>query len=150
MGDLTDNFSEHEFFNPRWCDGLPGRAGPPWYPSVYSVTDRAYLLAADTLEPLRKELGRGFTSTPNGGYRTPEQNRAKHGARHSQHLLANAFDCKGLGKRAFLIAEDLMIRGVIPKGGLGSYWVTRPNGRRVYTFLHIDNRGTMARWRARP
>ena len=72
MGDLSRNFSRHEF-HCRCC----GRA---------ELNPRL----VEALQELRDLAGRAVRIT--SGYRCPDHNRAEGGSKRSQHLLGNAAD----------------------------------------------------------
>ena len=72
------------------------------------------------------------------GYRSPAYNRAIRGAKHSRHLHFDALDLAPMrGSVAGLhrILTRLRKQGIFT-GGIGKY----------ASFVHIDNRGTVADW----
>lgn len=118
MGDLSKNFSRHEFAC-RCCD----RA---------EINQRL----VDALQELRDLAGLpvGVTS----GYRCPEHNRAIGGAPRSQHLLGTAADISVRGMtpgQMYRLAEDVE---AFRNGGIGVY----PDKG----FIHVDVRDGRARW----
>ena len=86
------------------------------------------------LQKIRNHFGKSVTIT--SAYRTPGKNKAVGGETYSQHLYGRAADIKVSGvtpKKVAAYAETLL-KG---KGGIGTY----------STFVHIDVRGTKARWK---
>ena len=119
MGDLSRNFSTHEFRCPCGCD-------------------RAEINPAlvEALQELRDLAARPVRIT--SGYRCPDHNRAKGGKRRSQHLLGNAVDVviNGLTPvEMYCLAEKVE---AFRNGGLGIY----PNNG----IIHVDVRDEHARW----
>lgn len=86
------------------------------------------------LQKIRSHFGKSVTIT--SAYRTPKKNKAVGGETYSQHLYGKAADIKVSGvapKKVAAYAETLLKN----KGGIGTY----------STFVHIDVRGTKARWK---
>jgi uncharacterized protein YcbK (DUF882 family) len=118
MGDLSKNFSRHEFAC-RCC----GRA---------EINQRL----VDALQELRDLAGLPVRVT--SGYRCPEHNQAIGGATRSQHLLGTAADIVVRGMtpaEMYRLAEDIE---VFRNGGIGVY----PDKG----FIHVDVRDGRARW----
>lgn len=87
----------------------------------------------NVLQKIRNHFGRAVTIT--SAYRTPSRNKAVGGQAYSQHLYGRAADIKVKGvapKTVAAYAEKLLPKS----GGIGIY----------STFVHIDVRGTKARW----
>ena len=82
----------------------------------------------------------GFSLIITSAYRSPAYNAAVGGASQSQHLANTALDLiPGGGTVDDLYSRLLEMRlGLAFKGGLGLY---RSSG-----FVHLDTRGTNARW----
>ena len=119
MGDLSRNFSEHEFHCRCGC----GRA---------EINPRL----VEALQELRDLAARPVRIT--SGYRCPDHNRAKGGKSRSQHLLGNAVDLAIDGLtliEMFCLADKV---AAFRNGGLGIY----PNNG----FIHVDVRDDYARW----
>jgi len=124
MGDLTRNFSLHEFA----C--RDGSAVP--LELINNVT-----LLAKNLQVLRDHIQRPITVI--SGYRSPSYNSKIGGARKSQHMVAKAGDLKVAGMhpdevRAAIL--HLIDTGKMMQGGVGRYT----------TFTHYDVRSRKARW----
>ncbi len=118
MGDLSKNFSRHEFAC-RCC----GRA---------EINQRL----VDALQELRDLAGLPVRVT--SGYRCSEHNRAIGGATRSQHLLGTAADIVVRGMipaEMYRLAEDIE---AFHNGGIGVY----PDKG----FIHVDVRDGRARW----
>ena len=118
MGDLSKNFSRHEF-ECRCC----GRA---------EINQRL----VDALQELRDLAGLPVRVT--SGYRCPEHNQAIGGATRSQHLLGTAADIVVRGMipaEMYRLAEDIE---AFHNGGIGVY----PDKG----FIHVDVRDRRARW----
>jgi len=75
------------------------------------------------------------------GYRTPEWNERVEGSKNSLHLTARAADIKIAGQdpeEVAKVCEEFQESGAWICGGVGLY----PD-----RFVHVDTRGTKARWR---
>ncbi len=124
---LTKNFSLEEFA----CKD--GSETPQEI--IYSLQK-----LANQLQVLRNYVGRPVTI--NSGYRTPEYNATLKGSvKGSQHTLGRAADIVVEGftpKQVSDIIEDLICRGDMLQGGLGTY----------STFVHYDigYNGKKRRW----
>lgn len=120
MGDLTTNFSSHEFGT-----SIPASAASD------------VLELARNLQVLRDHLGRPVYI--NSGFRTQSHNKKVGGRPKSQHLSGKGADIKVTDlapKELFRIIETLISTGKMKQGGLGLY----------KTHIHYDIRGTKARW----
>ncbi|PXF60098.1 MAG: peptidase M15 [Deltaproteobacteria bacterium] len=118
MGDLSKNFSRHEFAC-RCC----GRT---------KINQRL----VDALQELRDLTGEPVRIS--SGYRCPEHNQAIGGATRSQHLLGTAADIVVIGMtpaEMYRLAEDVE---AFRNGGIGVY----PDKG----FIHVDVRDGRARW----
>ena len=121
MGDLSTNFSRHEFacHGDHCCD--------------HSAPISTELVSA--LQSLRETIGQSLTVS--SGFRCRKHNRAIHGSKDSQHCLGMAAD---LDVPENLTSEELaQAAEQIPafyRGGIGVY----------ATWIHVDVRGTRARW----
>lgn len=118
MGDLSRNFSKHEF-TCRCCGRI-------------EINPRL----VDALQELRDLAGLPVRVT--SGYRCPDHNRAVGGAKQSQHLLGNAADIVVKGRS---VAEMHTLAEQVPAfrdGGIGVY----PE----QGFVHVDVRTGRARW----
>ena len=118
MGNLSKNFSRHEF-ECRCC----GRA---------EINQRL----VDALQELRDLAGLPVRVT--SGYRCSEHNRAIGGATRSQHLLGTAADIVVRGMipaEMYRLAKDIE---AFHNGGIGVY----PDKG----FIHVDVRDGRARW----
>lgn len=144
MGDLSANFSRHEFGLSKAAAGAYGFAAAP-YPEEW-VADRLRPLCA-VLETLRARLGgRPVTIIAGGGYRPRAYDLARiaAGARGvspvSQHGEGRAVDIRVAGcspAEVHAAALALYEVGAIQLGGLGLY----------DTFCHLDIRpGPLRRW----
>jgi len=124
MGDLTNNFSLHEF---RCRDGSD-------VPDEYMDNVR---LLAENLQVLRDYIGCPIRVI--SGYRSPSYNTKIGGARKSQHMVAKAGDIKVSGMSPDQVRDailQLIESGQMMQGGVGRY----------VTFTHYDVRGRKARW----
>jgi len=121
MGDLTKNFSRHEFKCKH--TGLPGQCE--------QVGPTPELLAI--LQEMRDDLGRPITII--SGHRCPAHNANVGGVPSSQHLKGNA--------------GDLRVKGMTPNE-VQEYCLAKYQGRygigRYNTFTHIDARPGPHRW----
>lgn len=118
MGDLSRNFSRHEF-HCRCC-------------SRAELNPRL----VEALQALRDLAGRPIRIT--SGYRCPDHNRAAGGSKRSQHLLGNAADIV-IGAHEpvemFCLANEV---AAFRNGGIGLY----PEDG----FIHVDVREARASW----
>ena len=118
MGDLSKNFSRHEF-GCRCC-------------GLADINQRL----VNALQELRDLAG--LPVRISSGYRCPEHNRAIGGAPRSQHLLGTAADISVRGMtpgQMYRLAEDVE---AFRNGGIGVY----PDKG----FVHVDVRDGRARW----
>lgn len=118
MGDLTTNFSKHEF---RCKDG-----------SEHEIDCR--LLGM--LEGLRAVLGQPITII--SGYRSPDYNRKVGGARNSYHTQGKAADIQVRNKTPREVYETA--GRLYANCGLGLY------ERGLSGWVHIDSREIPTRW----
>ena len=121
---LTKNFHLLEF----GCNDGVG------VPSIYLDNVKK---VANNLQVLRDELNAPITI--NSAYRHTKYNKKVGGAKYSQHLTASASDITIKGFTPEEVAEtilELIKEGKISEGGVGLY----------NSFVHIDIRGTRARW----
>lgn len=88
--------------------------------------------AMDAIQRLRDDLGKPVIVTPNGGYRSPKQNKLSGGAAKSQHLLGKAFDVSLQNQDREHLVERAIACGFT---GIGYY----------RTFMHFDI-GPKRRW----
>lgn len=115
-GYLSTHFTEDEF-RCHHCGDLPEGCPPHELVMI--------------LEDVRHQFGKPVTI--NSGYRCPEHNAAEGGVEDSQHVDGTAAD---------IAVEDIPAAQVYAyldpwhEGGLGSY----------ETFVHVDVRGSRARW----
>ena len=119
MGDLSRNFSAHEFRCRCGCD----RA---------EINPRL----VEALQALRDLAARPVRIT--SGYRCPDHNRSKGGKPRSQHLLGKAVDVVIDGftvTQMYCLADKV---AAFRNGGLGIY---PDNG-----IIHVDVRDDYARW----
>lgn len=128
---LTPHFKADEF----WChDG----SAPPTKAEPAMIR-----LCQVFLEPMRNKFGEAQVLS---GYRHERYNQAIHGARNSQHVYEQSYECVAADMRfargtpALWAAEARRIRTTKNKGrgGVGRY---DRSG-----FVHIDNRGYKADW----
>ena len=117
MGDLTENFSRHEFACRCQCG--------------FDDVDLKLIMA---LQELRDLIGQPIHVS--SGCRCEKHNRAVGGAKNSQHLLGRAADIS----TRWLTPPELMMYALkieaFKDGGIGLY----------KGFLHVDIRGYKARW----
>lgn len=90
------------------------------------------------LQTIRNHYGKPVIIT--SAYRTESRNKAVGGAGNSQHLKGKAVDfyIKGVDEQELYLFCDKLIGD---SGGVGYY----PDGH----YVHIDTRGTKARWETR-
>lgn len=137
------------------------------YPK-YALVDRALV---DKLEELLAQVNAAGhaaeTLTVMSGFRTPHYNASLNNAQFSQHIYGRAADvyvdqaaprarmddldadgASDIGDVHWLyhIAQGLESTGAVVAGGLGGYHANAHHG----PFLHVDARGTAARWGALP
>lgn len=117
MGDLSVNFSRHEFACKCGCG--------------FDTVDAATL---EVLENIRALLNRA-PITINSGCRCLSHNTRLGGAKASQHMRGRAadFTVAGVSPAEVHAAADGILDGT---GGLGAY----------STFTHVDTRTSPARW----
>lgn len=123
---ITDHFYLDEFHSK---DGAK-------YPESW-INSRLVPLCKQ-LEVVREVVGAPIIII--SGYRSPEHNARVKGAVNSQHLKGTAADImiKNFGaKKLAVIFEDLIGKGLIKDGGLGSYT----------NWVHYDIRKVPARWK---
>lgn len=122
MGDISTNFSWHEF---HCHDNTPV---PPMY------KDNVKMLVAEVLQPLRDALGMSIKIV--SGYRTPEYNKNCGGVENSQHLLGRAADIaiNGLStiETNYLVRGFMIARHALTGQGGGVGWYKG--------FTHVDIR----------
>ena len=124
MAKITTNFSLEEF-NSKCGRPIPNNV----LPNIINL--------AKNLQVLRDALGKSISIT--SGYRSPEHNAKRKGAKNSQHITGMAADIKVKGmtpKEVALVIEGLIESGKMKQGGIGIY----------PSWLHYDIRGTKARW----
>ena len=118
MGDLSTNFSRHEFkCKCTKCE--------------YDTVDGELLIV---LEKLRTYF-RGTTVTIGSGHRCPSHNEAIGGAENSMHLTGKAADIYVEGFSPAEVCAYLRTQ-YVGKFGIGEYEI----------FTHIDVRHDQARW----
>jgi len=126
---LTTNFNLAEF------ECRDGSSPPP------ELAPRLELLAVQ-LQILRDLIGAPIRIV--SGYRSPEYNATLKASKPtSQHVQARAADIRADGvdvEELATICDELQESGRWIMGGLGVY--PGPSG-----FVHVDTRGTKARWR---
>lgn len=117
MGDLSLNFSRHEFA----CNDKCGR-------------DTVDFETLQVLEDVREHFNQPVTIT--SGYRCEARNRAVGGASDSQHVRGRACDIKVAGVKPADV-YDYLDKKYSGKYGFGKY----------STFTHVDTRSNgPARW----
>tara|TARA_R110000751_G_scaffold4346_3_gene21227 strand:+ start:24685 stop:25062 length:378 start_codon:yes stop_codon:yes gene_type:complete len=92
---------------------------------------------AENLQHLRNKLGRAIIVV--SGYRNPSYNEKIGGSKNSYHMRGMATDIKVSRmdpKDVHAAVEELIKDGIMRQGGLGLY----------KNFVHVDIRGTKARW----
>jgi uncharacterized protein YcbK (DUF882 family) len=128
MGDLTENFSRHEFACKCGC-GFDG---------IDMDLVRSLQVLRDLLPPLAN--GRRRRIMLNSGCRCEAHNRRSGGSPTSRHLRGQAADIRAEGmKPAELYRYACKVRR-FERGGIGLY----------PTFLHVDVRATRGRWGWKP
>ena len=124
MGDLTKNFSWHEF------DCKDGTQVPEEF-------KENVIVLAENLQIVRDFFQRIITVQ--SAYRHKSYNESVSGSKKSQHLQAKAADIKIEGfspSIVFLIMKLMIKNGMIAAGGLSEY----------DTFVHYDIRGKFVTW----
>lgn len=118
MGDLSKNFSRHEFA--CTCKNDCG----------YETVDAELI---KVIQDVRDYFGESVSIS--SGHRCPAHNKAVGGSEKSQHLTGKAADISVYLTAPNVVQEYLLekYRGLY---GIGRY----------RTFTHIDVRGTCARW----
>lgn len=117
MGDLSANFSRHEF---KCKCGKCEQVGPD------------PLLIAE-LQAIRHDLGKPIVI--NSGHRCKAYNRRVGGAINSQHIKGTAADIQ-IGGMTPAEVQDYLLARFPDTYGIGRY----------NTFTHFDVRGWKARW----
>ena len=116
---LAPNFMSHEFAC-KHCGKLPEKGM-----STYLIV---------LLQLFRNAVGKPLIIT--SGYRCPVHNRNLGGASNSQHLKGTAVDI--LIPEGMTVDKMAEIADKIGFNGIGKYYKDN--------FLHVDVRGTRARW----
>ena len=127
MGDLSRNFSRHEFLCPCCKKGNPN---PLLVQTLQKLRDLA-------LVPVKV----------NSGYRCPKHNKAVGGARNSRHMenLAADIEIEGwdqdrtMAALEYLVREDMAYVGYAYKIG--------KSDRAVHVDVRIPESGTVRKWR---
>jgi len=126
MGDLTTNFSKHEFMCP--CCG------------VLNLDPKLPILCQKIRDRLSAILGQEIAMRVNSGYRCDPHNVRVGGAKSSQHLHGRAADLADArtanrltGTRIFEEVRKMYAEGLIPELGYA---------KRYNTFCHVDTRTT--------
>ena len=118
-------------------------------------------MADSMFQPLRDAFGGPLLVISGGGLRSVEVNRQCGGSRRktddqgnvipgtgSRHLYGQALDLKAKTPEGTVRLYDLAIQlqadGTLPQGGCALYITTAAAPR----FVHVDCRGTKARWNA--
>ena len=117
MGDLSPHFSTDEFRDPTAVEVLVTAA------------------LVNGLEELRLIVGKPVVVT--SGYRSPAHNAQVGGVSHSYHTTGEAADIKVEGLTVFELYTAADQVPSFENGGVGIY-----DGG----FIHVDVRGTRARW----
>ena len=123
MGDLTANFSQHEFACKCGCG----------YGTILDDIDWALV---DGLQEMRDRIGAPIQV--NSGCRCEHHNKAVGGGMGSQHLYGRAADIQGPGQR--VLYEAALKIPQFENGGIG-YDKYLGTAR-----IHVDVRGHRARW----
>ena len=124
MGNLTRNFSRHEF-KCHCCGGVP--------------SDEVLLQIARPLQALRDTLNEVYPGTRieiRSGFRCKTHNKAIGGALHSRHMLGLAVDCHVPRMQPEEFAEWAAKIPEFEQSGIGVY----------PTWVHLDV-GRSRRWR---
>lgn len=125
---LTENFTLSEFE----C-----RCGCPMPAEVRANVDKL----AGSLQALRDDIHAPIRIV--SGYRCASHNAKVGGAPRSRHIAGDAGDIQvegWTGEQLRERTEDLIKRGKMREGGLGTY-------KKKERTLHYDTRGRAARWR---
>lgn len=117
-----------KYFKPEEFASKDGAKSP--YPNVVQES------LLELLDTIRESYGAPIVVT--SGYRSEAHNRAVGGVKNSYHTQGLAADLIPLKKDSWRLKE---LQGICDKlnqnGGVGFY----------NTFVHVDTRGTKARWR---
>ena len=138
MDRLSDHFCEYEFACPH-C----GKA--PMDPVLINSLELLRTL-------LTKRYGQEVWIGINSGYRCKEYNedlirRGYNASRTSQHLTGRAADCRFPPWVNLAVAHDEALQiGPFEQGGIGVYAPYRVGEKVKGNFLHLDTRGSIARF----